>query len=205
MLLGNQNICRHAFGNERICPSVQGAVARQDPQRFLRGFWVLSSRDWSALISKARPALWQRADAGWSVLWVLLGTVCTPGFDPEDQNQSPGASYGWNSRATGARIFGLGESGMDAPTFWKSPPDGARAWGIRPQQGGGKIGHRPVFYWIVSVTGVSWSLASQALACNRKHAMLRMRKKEMFLQLEVLGAFTYVLIFLSLSYFVELF
>lgn len=35
--------------------------------------------------------------------------------------------------------------------------------------------------------------------------MLKMRKKEMFLQLEVLGAFARVLIFLSLSYFAELF
>lgn len=43
MPLGSQNICRHVFGNERLCPAVQGAVAEQDPQRSLKGCWALFS------------------------------------------------------------------------------------------------------------------------------------------------------------------
>lgn len=170
------------LANRRFCPSVQGALAKQDPQRCLRGCWVLSSGDWSGFNFQSKSS---SVAKGWC--W-MVGPVSSPWnclylwVWPRGPKSIPWSKLWLEFPCWGLCIWPW-EGWMGASTFWESPPDGARVWQIKLQRavaGAGKIGHRPGFYWIVSVTGVSWaSLASRALACNRKRSALKMRKKEM--------------------------
>lgn len=158
------------LGNGSFCLSVQGTVAKQDPQRCLRGCWVLSSGDWSSFNFQSKAKLLCPVSIPWNCLYLSVW--------PRGPKPIPWCKQWLEFPCWGMDFAPGGLDGcldfLGKPTRWSSclrdqaPAGCCRSWE-----------NRPAFYWIVSVTGVSWaSLASRALACNRKRSVLKMRKKE---------------------------